>query len=103
MDFQAHRGCRRTSLSSGSIAMRQKSLLLRVIGLGTWTVLLALALATLLRWRGRSNELCGKVGDDGLRKAAYRGGCRACQNLSRRAIRHERDYQHPSFPSALVG
>ncbi|WP_230646922.1 AMP-binding protein, partial [Bradyrhizobium sp. Leaf401] len=26
------------------------------------------------------HELCGKVGDDGLREAAYRGGCRACQN-----------------------
>jgi len=44
-----------------------------------------------------------KVGDDGLREAAYRGGCRACQNLSKRAIRHERDYQHPSLPSAVGG
>jgi hypothetical protein len=35
--------------------MRQKSWLMRLIGVGTWTVLLALALATLLRWRGRSN------------------------------------------------
>ena len=31
----------------------------------------------------------GKLGDDGGLKAAYRGGCRACQNLSERAIRHE--------------
>ena len=48
-------------------------------------------------------ELCRKVGDDGLREAAYRGGCRACQNLSRRAIRHERDYQHLALPSAVFG
>jgi hypothetical protein len=32
-------------------------------------------------------ELCGRMGDDGVLKAAYRGGCRACQNLSSRAIR----------------
>ncbi|CAN5144055.1 hypothetical protein BH11PSE5_BH11PSE5_04680 [soil metagenome] len=31
-------------------------------------------------------ELCGKIGDNGGLKAAYRGGCRASQNLSRRAI-----------------
>jgi putative transposase len=29
------------------------------------------------------------MGDDRVREAAYRGGCRACQNLSRRAIRHD--------------
>src|SRR3954447_15766153 len=38
-------------------------------------------------------ELCRELGDDGGLKAAYRGGCRACQNLSRRAIRHEHIYQ----------
>ncbi|MCP3477707.1 hypothetical protein NLM33_47120 (plasmid) [Bradyrhizobium sp. CCGUVB1N3] len=27
------------------------------------------------------DELWPKLGDDGLREAAYRGGCRACQNL----------------------
>jgi hypothetical protein len=32
---------------------------------------------------GRWPELRRKLGDDGLRSAAYRGGCRACQNLSR--------------------
>jgi len=48
-------------------------------------------------------ELCRNLGDDGLREAAYRGGCRACQNLSRRAIRHERDYQHPALSSAVRG
>jgi ubiquinone/menaquinone biosynthesis C-methylase UbiE len=48
-------------------------------------------------------ELCRNLGDDGLREAAYRGGCRACQNLSRRAIRHERDYQHPALSSAVCG
>ena len=49
---------------------------------------------------GLTAELSRKLGDDGLRRAAYRGGCRACQNLSRRAIRHERDYQHCSPSSA---
>jgi hypothetical protein len=44
-------------------------------------------------WRLRTGELCGKMGDGGGLKAAYRGGCRACQNLSRRAIRHDRAYQ----------
>ena len=39
-------------------------------------------------------ELWRKLGDDGGLKAAYRGGCRACQNLSERAIRHEDIYQH---------
>lgn len=38
-------------------------------------------------------ELCGRLGDDGVLKAAYRGGCRACQNLSVRAIRHGDTYQ----------
>jgi hypothetical protein len=37
------------------IAVSQKSWLIRLIGLGTWTVLLALILAFLLRWRGRNN------------------------------------------------
>ena len=37
----------------------------------------------------QSLELWRKVGDDGGLKAAYRGGCRACQNLFERAIRHE--------------
>ncbi len=32
-------------------------------------------------------ELCRKLGDDDGLKAAYRGGCPACQNLSERAIR----------------
>ena len=27
------------------------------------------------------SELCGNLGDDDLLKAAYRGGCQACQNL----------------------
>ena len=40
------------------------------------------------------SELWRKLGDDGVRRATYRGGCPACQNLSRRAIRHDRDYQH---------
>src|SRR5829696_5839105 len=31
---------------------------------------------------------------------AYRGGCQACQNLSRRAIRHEHVYQCCPPPSA---
>jgi len=33
-------------------------------------------------------------------KAAYRGGCRACQNLSSRAIRHGHPYQHRAPSSA---
>jgi transposase len=33
-------------------------------------------------------ELCGRMGDAVWVKAAYRGGCRACQDLSLRAIRH---------------
>jgi RNA polymerase sigma factor (sigma-70 family) len=46
------------------------------------------------------DELWRKLGDDGMRRAAYRGGCRACQNLFERAIRHERDYQHCPLSSA---
>ncbi|MFL5186720.1 MAG: cupin domain-containing protein [Microvirga sp.] len=38
-------------------------------------------------------ELWRKLGDDGVRRAAYRGGCQACQNLFERAIRHEQYYQ----------
>jgi DDE superfamily endonuclease len=40
-----------------------------------------------------TQELWRKLGDDGVRRAAYRGGCRACQNLFERAIRHEQYYQ----------
>jgi hypothetical protein len=46
------------------------------------------------------DELCGNLGDDVWLKAAYRGGCRACQNLPKGAIRHvERYHCHP-VPSA---
>jgi len=37
--------------------------------------------------RRNRKELCRKLGDDDGLKAAYRGGCPACQNLSERAIR----------------
>ncbi len=41
-------------------------------------------------------ELCVNLGDDVSLKAAYRGGCRACQNLPKGAIRHvERYHRHP--------
>jgi hypothetical protein len=36
------------------------------------------------------NELWRKLGDDEVRKAAYRGGRRTCQNLHEGAIRHDR-------------
>ena len=45
-------------------------------------------------------ELWRKLGDDGDVKAAYRGGCRACQNLLERAIRHEHGYQGRPASSA---
>jgi hypothetical protein len=35
-------------------------------------------------WIERRSELCGKLGDDGMRLAACRGGCRACQHLWRK-------------------
>jgi hypothetical protein len=35
-------------------------------------------------------ELWRKLGDDEVRKAAYRGGRRTCQNLHEGALRHER-------------
>ena len=38
----------------------------------------------------RVAELWRKLGDDEVRKAAYRGGRRTCQNLHEGAIRHER-------------
>ena len=45
-------------------------------------------------------ELCRRLGDDGGLKAAYRGGCRACQNLSARAIRHgDTDQRRPTSSS----
>ena len=41
-------------------------------------------------------ELSRNLGDDERLKAAYRGGCRACQNLPKGAIRHvERYHCHP--------
>jgi len=36
--------------------MRQRSWLFRLVGLVTWTVLIELALAFFLRWRGRGNS-----------------------------------------------
>lgn len=45
-------------------------------------------------------QLCGKMRDDGMREAAFRGGGPACQNLSRSAIRHERDQQRRPASSA---
>jgi hypothetical protein len=48
----------------------------------------------------QSHELSRNLGDDNRLKAAYRGGCRACQNLPKGAIRHvERYHGHP-VPSA---
>jgi hypothetical protein len=47
---------------------------------------------SLIFWRS-TFQLWRELGDDGGVKAAYRGGCRACQNLSERAIRHEHGYQ----------
>ena len=50
--------------------------------------------------RGLDPELSRNLGDDNRLKAAYRGGCRACQNLPKGAIRHvERYHGHP-VPSA---
>ena len=47
-----------------------------------------------------TTELSRNLGDDNRLKAAYRGGCRACQNLPKGAIRHvERYHGHP-VPSA---
>src|SRR5271170_2434966 len=47
-----------------------------------------------------SAELSRNLGDDNRLEAAYRGGCRACQNLPKGAIRHvERYHGHP-VPSA---
>jgi len=47
-----------------------------------------------------TRELSRNLGDDNRLKAAYRGGCRACQNLPKGAIRHvERYHGHP-VPSA---
>src|SRR5271170_4181136 len=49
---------------------------------------------------GGGRELSPNLGDDNRLKAAYRGGCRACQNLPKGAIRHvERYHGHP-VPSA---
>ena len=46
------------------------------------------------------DELSWKMGDGRGLKAAYRGGCGACQDLSRRAIRHDRAYQRCPVPPA---
>jgi hypothetical protein len=46
----------------------------------------------------RSVELCGNLGDDVWLKAAYRGGCRACQNLPKGAIRHAERYHCHRIP-----
>ena len=48
----------------------------------------------------RMRELCGRLGDALGVRAAYRGGCRACQNLSSRAIRHGHSYQRRAVASA---
>ena len=51
-----------------------------------------------LQWESErpSDELSRNLGDDERLKAAYRGGCRACQNLPKGAIRHvERYHCHP--------
>jgi hypothetical protein len=60
------------------------------------------------RWNGKleteldglTAELCVNLGDDVWLKAAYRGGCRACQNLPKGAIRHVERYHRHSIPSA---
>jgi hypothetical protein len=39
------------------------------------------------------NELWRELGDDGGLKAAYRGGCRACQNLPKERYAYEHVYQ----------
>jgi len=62
------------------------------LGLVTPNLLLGLCFAVGELWR--------KLGDDGGVKAAYRGGCRACQNLLERAIRHEHGYQGRPASSA---
>jgi hypothetical protein len=38
-------------------------------------------------------ELWRELGDDGELKAAYRGGCRACQNLQKERYAYEHVYQ----------
>ena len=47
-------------------------------------------------------ELCVNLGDDGGMKAAYRGGCRACQTPALRALAHPRleSRRVPSSPRA---
>ena len=45
-------------------------------------------------------ELWRNLGDDVWLKAAYRGGCQACQNLPKGAIRHAERYHCHSLPSA---
>jgi len=46
--------------------------------------------------KAHATELSRNLGDDNRLKAAYRGGCRACQNLPKGAIRHvERYHRHP--------
>src|SRR4051794_34231981 len=54
-----------------------------------------------LCWRLiRFFELWRNLGDDVWLKAAYRGGCQACQNLPKGAIRHAERYHCHSLPSA---
>ena len=53
-----------------------------------------------LRKLGELVELCGRMGDDEGVKAAYRGGCRACQNLPRERYAYGDLYQHRPASSA---
>ena len=48
----------------------------------------------------KAPELWRNLGDDVWLKAAYRGGCQACQNLPKGAIRHAERYHCHSLPSA---
>ena len=50
-----------------------------------------------------AGELCRNLGDDVWLKAAYRGGCQACQNLPKGAIRHAERYPVIAFrqPEAI--
>ena len=50
--------------------------------------------------QGDRYELCRNLGDDVWLKAAYRGGCQACQNLPKGAIRHAERYHCHRIPSA---
>jgi transposase len=46
------------------------------------------------------SELCWNLGDEVWLKPAYRGGCQACQNLPKGAIRHAERYHCHRIPSA---